>query len=250
MNKRLIISIGLSVASSVGVISTAYLASKATLKSKETLVSDKPVEEKIKAVWKNYIPTAFSGGVTIACICYSNLSNYRAVNALLGNYILLNQKYKEFKNQTLETVGEEQYNEIENNIMLSHCEPPIISASTICGGDSKEWNALPSDQQVLFYDEWSQRTFVSTKANVLSAEYHLNRNHVIGGMYTPLSMWYDFLGIVINNADAGKLYWYICDSYSWIDFTHRAEKTKNGETIYKIGMPFDPMPEEYWEEYY
>lgn len=96
----------------------------------------------------------------------------------------------------------------------------------------------------------AMRAFVSTKVNVLSAEYHLNRNHVIGGMYTPLSMWYDFLGIVINNADTGKLYWYLCDSYSWIDFTHRAEKTKNGETIYKIGMLFDPMPEEYWEEYY
>lgn len=42
----------------------------------------------------------------------------------------------------------------------------------------------------------------------------------------------------IDFINAGMLHYDI-----WDDFL-------NGETIYKIGMLFDPMPEEYWEEYY
>lgn len=251
MNKRIFWSIGMSLASSVGVISTAYLASKATLKSKETLESSANNKEKLERTWKNYIPTALSTGATIAVICYSNLYNYKSVNAILGNYILINQKYKEFKKQTLNQVGKEQYKQIEDSVLMINCEPPLISIGNILDGDDdKYWKALPSDELVLFCDTWSGKCFKSTKANILSAEYHLNRNYILSGWTIPLSMWYDFLGVAVENGSVEDLYWALCDNYVWIDFTHRVSKTANGELFCKIEMLSAPMPEAYWEEYY
>ena len=98
----------------------------------------------------------------------------------------------------------------------------------------------------MFYDEYGKRFFETTLEQVISAEYHLNRNYVLRG-YTVLNEFYDFLGI--ETTDYGnEIGWAINDDGTfWIDFDHYQTEI-DGVECYIIDMPFGPSAE--WKEYY
>ena len=70
-----------------------------------------------------------------------------------------------------------------------------------------------------FYDYISDRHFESTLSKVIAAEYHLNRNFVLGAFVT-LNDFYELLGLspTEHGANVG---WYLDDGIYWIDFDHQ-----------------------------
>lgn len=73
-----------------------------------------------------------------------------------------------------------------------------------------------NEEQRLFYDSFSKRYFQATISQVLQAEYHINRNMVLGAFVT-LNDFYDFLGI--SHVEGGDVVgWLLSDSMYWIDF--------------------------------
>ena len=161
---------------------------------------------------------------------------------------MLDQSYKEYKNKLKELYGEEAHKNIMDSITIDHAKDVTIGYDTSfglnrCGLSIEENDGGP----ILFYDEFSKRYFEKTIEQVMSAEYHINRNFILGGIVT-VNDFYDFLGL--DNIDGGDdLIWIPCDYYLWIDFNHRKVELEDGLQCYIIEMVYEPMLEEEYDMY-
>lgn len=106
-----------------------------------------------------------------------------------------------------------------------------------------------NEEQRLFYDSFSKRYFQATISQVLQAEYHINRNMVLGAFVT-LNDFYDFLGI--SHVEGGDVVgWLLSDSMYWIDFDNSkamVDDGLNGEIpCYVVDAMLGPQPESEWD---
>lgn len=214
-----------------GVIATTVMAVKATpkaLKLIEEAENEKGEElttlEKFAATGTTYVPTIITGATTIACIVGANILNKHQQAALMSAYALLDNSFKEYKNKVDELYGDGSDREIRHEIVKDKYEPS-------------------ENEQLLFYDEFSERYFHSTMEDVLIAEYEIN--HLLAqdcGVY--LNEFYDLLGI--NTVDYGdylgwssfelvETYW-----YCWVEFEHEKVTMDDGRECYIIHMPKEP----------
>lgn len=236
----------------VGVVATSVMAIKATpkaLKKIEEAKEEKGDElskwEIVKTAGPTYVPTILVGASTIACIFGSNILNKRHQANLASAYALLNESYKQYQNKVKEIYGEEAHQEIMEAIAAEKAENMAVQAPGYVDN-----NRLYVDEKCgetrLFYDEYGDRFFETTLEQVISAEYHINRNYVLRG-YTVLNELYDFLGL--EPTDYGnELGWAIDDDGTfWIEFHHQEINIKGVDCIL-ISMPFAPSLE--WQELY
>ena len=226
----------------VGVVATSFMAVKATPKAMKLLQKaeeEKGEEltkfEKVKVAGPAYIPATIMGVSTIACIAGANVMNKRQQASMASAYALLNNSYKEYKAKVAAMYGEEKEEEIREEIAKDHYDGKGVTNSN----------------NVLFYDEFSQRYFESTIEKVQKAEYYLNRDMAMRD-YAYLNEFYEWLGI--DTIESGwKLGWSIgccLDLYwqNWIDFDHSKVTLDDGTECIKILMFQEPIPdfEDYW----
>lgn len=242
----------LTIVGGVGVVATTVMAVKATPKALERLDEAKQEKgeeltqfEKVKVAGKVYIPTVAVGVGTLACIFGANVMNKKQQASLVSAYALVDSSYKEYKQKLKELYGEETHQEIVDAIAAEKAENVGVNAPGFVNN-----NALYVDEQCgetrLFYDEYGNRFFEATLEQVISAEYHLNRNYSLRG-YSVLNEFYEFLGL--EPTDYGnEVGWCAYDEGTfWIDFNHRQTDIK-GQKCIVIDMPFAPDLE--WKEYY
>ena len=218
-----------------GTIATAVLAVKATPKAMKLL--DHAKEEKgedltklevVKVAWKPYIPAVITGASTLACIFGANILNKRQQAALTSAYALLDNSYKEYKKKVGELYGEDADQRIREEIAKDKYVEEDISVS---------------DNKQLFYDQFSGRYFESTAADVIRAEYEMNRRlSTFSGAY--LNEFYELLGIpAVNYGD--HLGWSGAEIYdmcweSWLDFIHEKVIMDDGLECMIISFSIDP----------
>lgn len=236
----------------VGVVATAVTSAKATPKAlalleiaKEEKGEDLTTIEKVKIAGPTYIPTILIGASTIACLFGANGLNKRDQAALMSAYALLDNSFKEYKDKLKELYGEEAHQNIINSIAVEKAKEVGITAESLCTN-----TCLTDDEScgdpVLFYEEWSGRYFESTIEQVITAEYHINRNFVLRG-YTTLNELYDFLGL--ETTDYGNTVgWAVEDELYWLDFHHHKVTMDDGLECYIIETPWGPSPD--FLEYY
>ena len=115
------ILIGLGI---TGVITTTVLAVKGTPKAmalieekKEELDVEKltPVET-VKTTWKCYVPAAITGAATIACFVGSHSVSARRSAALATAYKLSESAFADYREKTLETIGEKKEKTIRDKV--------------------------------------------------------------------------------------------------------------------------------------
>jgi len=238
---------------SIGVVATAVLAVKATPKAMELIKTDSRKNhdgdpnaatkmEAVRSCWTCYIPAAATGIATITCIFGSNALNRKQQAALSSAYALVSHAYNDHKRKVKELYGEEAHQKIMESLAAEKAEKVPITAQTFIGGSSLDFENA-NEELCMFYDAYSERYFESTISTVLQAEYHLNRNFMLGG-YISLNEFYKFLGI--KGIPAGDAVgWNSCngDIY-WIDFNHSlamVDDGLNGEVeCYIIDMVFQP----------
>ena len=242
----------LTVLGGIGTVATSVMAVKATPKALEKIKmaeEDKGEEltkiETIRVAGTSYIPAIVTGVGTLACIFGANIMNKKQQAALVSAYTLLNSSYEEYKQKLKELYGEEAHQEIIDAIAAEKAENVGVRAPGYVSN-----NILFVDEYCgetrLFYDEYGERFFETTLEQVISAEYHLNRNYVLRG-YTVLNEFYDFLGID-PTLEGNELGWAISDDGTyWIEFDHRLTDIKGHECVV-IEMPFAPDLE--WQELY
>lgn len=236
----------------IGLVATAVTAIKATPKALNKLEEAKKEKdeelttfEKFKVVAPTYIPTMAIGVGTLVCIFGANVLNKKQQASLISAYTLLDNSYKEYKRKLKELYGEEAHQEIVDAIAVEKAENVGVRTPGFIGQSS-----LFVDEQCgetrLFYDEFGERFFETTLEQVISAEYHLNRNYNLRG-YSVLNEFYDLLGLEFT-AYGYELGWCNYDEGTfWIDFNHR-KTTIEGKECIVIEMPYGPDLE--WQDYY
>lgn len=237
----------------VGVVATAIMAVKATPKATRLIEEAKKEKqeelttfEKFKIAGPVYAPTVLMGVGTLTCIFGANALNKRQQAALVSAYAMIDSSYKEYKQKLKEIYGDEAHEEIVNAIAVEKAKDVGITASSLCANTCLTDDEACGDP-VLFYDEWSSRYFESTIEQVITAEYHLNRNFVLRG-YTVLNELYEFLGL--EPTDYGSTVgWCVEDELYWIDFDNRKVELDDGLECYIIETPWGPSAD-YAEYYY
>ena len=235
----------LTYAGGVGVLATSVMAVKATPKvlenievAKEEKGDDLTKLEIVKVAGPSYIPATITGLATIACIFGANTLNKRQQASLMSAYALLDNSFREYKTKLIELYGEETHKNILESIAIEKAQDKYMYANylgTGCDLAVEEHSSEPK----LFYDEHSNRYFEATIEQVITAEYHLNRNYILRG-YAYLNELYDFLGL--EETDYGSvLGWAPLDEgMYWIEFNHHKVIMDDGLEVFILEMPFAP----------
>lgn len=196
-----------------GVVATSVLAVKATPKAMKLIEIAKEEKgeeltklEVVRVAASVYIPAAFVGIATIACIFGANILNKRQQASLISAYALIDNSYKEYRDKVREIHGEEAEEHIRHEIVRS-----------------KFVDQRKAEEKQLFFDSLSMRYFESTIENVLKAEHAFAKTLVNFG-YANLNEFYDMLGL--DHTDYGyELGWSTASDqafygYSWLEFEH------------------------------
>lgn len=247
-------------AASAGVIGTAVTASIATPKAVKKIKDDSIQKhdgdanaytktEAVISAWKYYLPAFSIGASTVTCIFGMNILSRHQQAAIAGAYTLVSTSYKEYKDKLKELFGEETHNAVEDAIMKEKCKDVHITCPGFADCSTLDFDTAEcEDPEVTrtFYDSFSKRYFESTISKVIEAEYHLNRNLMIGCGGVSLNDFYEFLGL--DKTEYGdEIGWWISDELYWIDFNHRRTTLDDGMEIYVIDMVFEPRSEEEYE---
>lgn len=253
MNARLFIKKNagtiLSVMGSIGVVATAITAARAAPKAIKLL--DDAREEKGSKLskmeiaqigFKTYLPVGLVSAATITCIMSANVLSRNKQANITSAYALLDQSYKDYRRKVIEMYGEETDHKIIEAIAVDKAKEVRISASCMCDNVDLSLDDS-SGKPVLWYEEYSKRFFEATLEQILSAEYHLNRNYILRGCATINEM-YDFFGL--DQVEWGDdLGWEPMDEGEfWIEFNHFKAKLDDGTEFYILDLPFAPRKAE------
>lgn len=227
----------LTVAGGAGVVATSVMAVRATPKALTLLKEAKQEKgedltklESVRIAGPAYIPSILVGASTIACIFGANMLNQRKQAALMSAYALLDSSYKEYKDKIEEVYGEGANAHIREEIAKNKYENSDIT--------------VDGDKQ-LFYDEFSGRYFESTMADVLRAEYAINKQIAEWGS-AYLNDFYEMLDI--PTTDYGDhMGWSACGLYEmywnqWLDFGHDKAILDDGLECTIIIFYQEPIP--------
>ena len=229
----------LTIGGAAGVITTAVVAVKETPKAlylleqaKEEKGEDLTAIEKVKVAGPVYIPSIIIGASTIACIFGANTLNKRQQAALMSAYALLDNSYKEYKKKVTEMYGEDADKLVRNSIAKDKYEEAHIDP------DEED------DRKRLFYDEFSEQYFRATTAEVLKAEYEVNREMAQNGG-VALTRFYELLNIdkLKLSEDIGWSIGMLSDMYwtFWIDFDHEKVIMDDEMECTIIRMCYEPV---------
>lgn len=190
----------LSVMGSIGVVATAITAARAAPKAIKLL--DDAREEKGSKLskmeiaqigFKTYLPVGLVSAATITCIMSANVLSHNKQANITSAYALLDQSYKDYRRKVIEMYGEETDHKIIEAIAVDRAKEVHISASYMFDNVDLSLDDR-SGKPALWYEEYSKRFFEATIEQILSAEYHLNRNYILRGCATINEM-YDFFGL-------------------------------------------------------
>ena len=180
-----------------GMITTTVLAVKATPKALDLIAEaeeEKTEEygeeltkvEVVKAAWKPYIPAAVTGITSIACLIGANSVNAKRNAALATAYNLTATAFSEFKNATVETVGEKKEQIIRNKVAEEQVnKEPVNQSAIIVSGTGT----------TRCFDTITKRRFISDIETIRRIVNELNRRMVNGEDYISLNEFYTELGL-------------------------------------------------------
>lgn len=179
-----------------GLVGTAVLTGKASMAAARTIDREQyrldhdkvPHElepkEKIKLVWKLYIPPAIAGAASIACIIGGAKSSGRRTAAAVAAYSLTEKAFTEYKEKVLEQIGENKEQKIRDAIAQDQVtnNPPSKEVIIVGGG------------QVLCCELLTHRYFRSDMETLRKAQNDINAL-INGQYYVTLSEFYDIIGL-------------------------------------------------------
>ena len=194
---------GLGVA---GVVTTAYLAGRASFKAAQIIEKEKltyavvteddnpeavesfrghefTTTEKVKLVWRLYIPPVLLGATTIASIIAANRLASKKIAALVIASGISDRALQEYKERVIEKFGEGKAGDIQDEIAASRvANQPMNNEVIVLGGE------------VLCFDLHSGRYFNSTHDAIRRAENKINYE-LVHFSTASLSEFYDELGV-------------------------------------------------------
>ena len=180
-----------------GVVTVAYLTGKATFKAADLISAEQyeldlhekshplDTKEKIKLVWKLYIPPAAVGVTTIACVVTANRIGTRRAAAMAAAYSLTEKAFEEYRQKIVEKLGEKKEQEVRDEIAQDQVKRnPAANSNVLVVGKG----------DVLCYESFSGRYFMSTVENIKKAQNDINYL-ILNENYASLGDFYDKIGL-------------------------------------------------------
>lgn len=228
----------------IGLAGTVTLTIRATLKTNDILKkAEEEKGEKLTVVEKIQIgarpcaPAAAAGTATALLMLSSHSMSKMQIATLTAGYAALNQNYKKYMQKTKELLGEDGCKKIRQAILSDEVERV------------KPEN--PDDGKMLYFEEIRGEFFEKTEAEVVTAEYELNRRMAKDG-HVSLNTFYDMLDLkpVDGGDDLGWSYESLIeqidpttnyDEATWIEFTHETYELEDGLQAIQIIFPHPPV---------
>lgn len=180
---------GLGVA---GAVTTAVLTGKAAWNSAVLIESQRDADHPhkfttkqiIEQTWKEFIPPAAVGLVTVAAIIGANHVGTRRTAAITAAFKLSEQLSDDYKKKVLETLGIQKEEKLRSD----------LAAEKMAENPPPQGMILVTGSNVLFYDELTGRYFENTMEKVQAAvneiNYQINNYH-----HASLSDFYYKIGL-------------------------------------------------------
>lgn len=179
-----------------GALATAYLTGKASFKAAE-IIADKEHDfgnglsfrygrnDKIKLIWKLYVPAAATAGLTITAIIFANRIGTRRAAAVAAAYSLSEKAIAEYKEKVIEKIGEKKEQAVRDDIAQDRVRnnPPVDREIIITGNG-----------EVLCCDLYSRRYFLSNIETLKRAENDLN-HALLSDFSASLTDFYSLIGL-------------------------------------------------------
>lgn len=184
-----------------GTLTTAYLSGKASFKAGQIIQEENRIlqdrgktfldnKEKVKLVWKEYIPAASTATLTVTCIIGANRIGTRRAAALATAYSVSEKAFAEYKEKVVEKIGQKKEQAIRDEIAQDRVNnQPVVQREIIIAGSG----------DVLCYDKFTGRYFKSDMESLRRAENDVNYQ-VLNSMYATLSDYYERIGLPATSA--------------------------------------------------
>ena len=172
--------------------------------------------EIVQTCWRCYAPAFITGVLGAACLIGANSMNLRKNAALAAAYALSETNFTEYREKTLEEVGEKKEEKIRNAVAEEKITKNPVNTSTVLetgNGDT------------LCYDAICGRYFKSSIEKLKSALNELNMELVQDG-YVSLNQYYDLIGLP-DGMLGDDLGWSINDHHSTVQLDLSAQLTKD-----------------------
>jgi hypothetical protein len=192
-----------------GTVSTAVLTGRATFKAAEIIAKEEQLAgtelhvhdmdeekgyrtipastlsktEKVKLVWRLYLPPVASGVLTITCIIVANKISSKKIAALTIAGGISERALQEYKDKVVEKLGPKQDQKIRDEIAQERVDKNPNSREVVIASG-----------EVLCYDMLTGRYFNSTMEDIKRAENRINYE-LLNHMAASLSMFYEEIGL-------------------------------------------------------
>lgn len=218
-----------------GVVTTGVLSYRAGYRSaldiedlKCELGYEPPLKEKAKKAAKHCIPAGIAIGTTVSELLYLHRHNALTLKRVRSTLQSVGKQYNEYREEVDKSFGDGSAEEIENRIILRKLT------------DRKP----PKGENLLFYLTGCDHFFERSMAEVIDAEYQINRQYVLNG-YVSLNDFLDELGLP-KTDEGSELGWstdVAADVYDkcWLDFDHEILTTDDGLECFVIRSRVKPQ---------
>lgn len=249
------LSVMFSIGGAIGTLATMYLVRKAAIEERnvtralyEDGVIDITRKDIFKLVYKEYIPAAVVGLVTIGSIIGSTVMSHKAQASIMSMAVLADQGWRKYKHQVKSTLGLKAHEDIISGIAKKNYNDVQVP-------NKKEL----SDNRELFYDEIvgyfqanpEDVAFAYAEINeMLNTDYRNQLTDVFDfvtlGRFLKLAN-AELIDSNVNIEEINKWGWtmdYLVEAYNWpwIHMKLIDEKTEDGEVpIRVISWVEDPI---------
>ena len=201
-----------------GVLSTSYLVGKASFEAAKKLESeaaDMSVKDKVKIVWKLYIPAGISGVVTIGCVIGSTKVSGSRTAAAVTAYSITERAFSEYREKVVEEIGKGKEQKIRDEIAQEHVSAmPLGSREVIILGTG----------HVLCCELFTGRYFRSDMETLRQTQNQINQM-IISALYIAIGDFYELVGLSPTSV-SDNLGW---DSDRLMELTFSAVVSDSGE---------------------
>jgi hypothetical protein len=181
----------LTVVGVVGTCTTAVLTGRAAYTS-ALLISEENEgrslsvldnRQKAQLVWKEFIPPAVVGAITLTAIIGANRIGTRRAAALAAAFSISEKMAEEYRQKVVEHIGAHKEEMVRSDVARERIQK-ADGVDTI----------ILNDSEIVFYDSWSARAFNSTRERVEAAVNQVN-HQILQNWSASLSEFYDLLGL-------------------------------------------------------
>lgn len=182
-----------------GVVTTSYLVGRASFEAAgkmESIAPDTPVKERVKLVWKCYIPAAVSGAVTVGCIIGASRTSSRRTAVAVTAYSISEKAFTEYRDKVVENIGQSKEQKVRDEIAQDRVsENPPKTDLVILGKG-----------HVLCCELYTMRYFRSDMETLMKVQNAINHLINTSIMFVTLSEFYDALGLD-HTSESSEVGW-------------------------------------------